>query len=375
MTDAAPGLYIHIPFCRSKCPYCSFYSSSSTELIPAYLTALGQEMDLYRDDFPPFDTVYLGGGTPSLLSLGKLGTILEWVTKKFCIAAGAEITLEANPADLDYQGLAGLKQLGFNRLSIGIQSFDDNILKFLGRRHSRREAIEAIEVAQAAGFDNLGLDLIYGLPGQELAAWQETLELALSFRPAHLSCYQLTLERSAPLRLRLLQDNITLPGEEQQADLFFLTDATLRDAGYHHYEVSNFARDDTSFSRHNQKYWQHVPYLGLGPAAHSFQGGNRWWNKPDVVKYIRDCAMGIAPVEADESLSRENIHLETLFLGLRTSRGVDLTNFKNHCGYDLLAKNADRIAPYLKQGLLEIRDGFLCPTVAGMAMADTLALL
>ena len=375
MTDAASGLYIHIPFCRSKCPYCSFYSSPSTKLIPAYLKALGQEMDLCRPGFSTFDTVYIGGGTPSLLSLEELGAIMEGVTKKFRISSGAEITMEANPADLDHQSLAGLKQLGFNRLNIGVQSFDDKLLKFLGRRHNRHEAIEAIAAAQAAGFDNLGIDLIYGVPDQELPVWQETLQLALSFRPAHLSCYQLTLERSTPLHLRLLQDNLTLPDEEQCADFFFRTAATLQEAGYQHYEVSNFARDETACSRHNQKYWQHVPYLGLGPAAHSFQEDKRWWNKADLAQYLRDCGKGIAPVEAAESLTPDNLRLEALFLGLRTSRGIDLASFNNRYGCDLLAEKAGAIKQFIERGLLEINGVFLQPTPGGMAVADTLALM
>jgi len=375
MTEEAPGLYIHIPFCRSKCFYCGFYSSSATELIPAYLTALGQEMDIHRHELSTFDTIYVGGGTPSLLSLQELGAMLEGVAINFSISSTAEITMEVNPADLDHQGLTGLRQLGFNRLNLGVQSFDDELLKFLGRRHSRQEALQAIEAAQAAGFDNLGIDLIYGVPGQEFAAWQETLRLALSFRPAHLSCYQLTLEPDTPLRLKLLQDKLALPDEDRRADFFFCTAATLREAGYQHYEVSNFARDDAACSRHNQKYWRHVPYLGLGPAAHSFQGNKRWWNKPDLAQYLRDCGKGIAPVEAAESLTPDNLRLEALFLGLRTSRGIDLTYFNKRYNCDLLAEKAGAIKQFIERGLLEINGVFLQPTPGGMAVADTLALM
>lgn len=375
MTDDAPGLYIHIPFCRSKCLYCGFYSSLSTNLIPDFLKALGQEIDLYHQEFSTFDTVYFGGGTPSLLGLGELGTILELVRKRFSISSLAEITLEANPADLDQQGLSALHQLGFNRLNLGVQSFDDNLLAFLGRRHSRHEALHAITAAQTAGFDNLGIDLIYGVPGQEIPTWQETVRLALSFRPAHLSCYQLTMEPETPLQLRLLHDNLALPDDDRRADFFFHTAATLREAGYHHYEVSNFARDDAFCSRHNQKYWRHVPYLGLGPAAHSFRGDRRWWNKPDLAQYLRECGKGSPPVEAVESLTPDDLRLETLFLGLRTSRGVDLTDANIRYGYDLLNEKKAAVAHYIERGLLEIKEGFLRPTPAGMAVADTLALM
>lgn len=332
-------------------------------------------MDLYREDFSAFDSVYIGGGTPSLLSLRELSALLEGVTTKFRIAPQAEITLEANPADLDQRGLAGLRRLGFNRLNIGVQSFDDNLLQFLGRRHNRREALQAIEAAQEAGFANLGMDLIYGVPGQELAAWQETLRLALTFRPAHFSCYQLTLEPDTPLGLKLLQDKLVLPDEDRRADFFFHTAATLCEAGYHHYEVSNFARDENACSRHNQKYWRHVPYLGLGPAAHSFQGNKRRWNKADLAQYLRDCGKGMPPIEAAEILTLDNLRLEALFLGLRTSRGLDLARFNNHYGGDLLADKAAAIAPLLASGLLKIDGVFLRPTPAGMAIADTLALI
>lgn len=375
MTEEAPGLYIHVPFCRSKCLYCGFYSTAATGLIPAFLKALGQEMNLRRQTFSTFDTVYIGGGTPSLLGLQELGALLEAAAKNFRIAATAEITVEANPADLDQKGFSGLRRLGVNRLNLGIQSFDDNILKFLGRRHGRGEALQAIAAAQKAGFDNLGIDLIYGVPGQGLASWQETLNLALSFRPAHLSCYQLTLEPGTPLGLRLSQGELTLPEEELRADFFFRTAATLRKAGYLHYEVSNFARNEAACSRHNQKYWRHAPYLGLGPAAHSFRGRKRWWNTPDLAQYLGNCDKGMPPVEAAESLTADDLRLEALFLGLRTSRGIDLAGYNHRYGYDLLVEKAGAIETFIKGGQLEINNGFLQPTPAGMAVADTLALM
>ena len=375
MTEGAPGLYIHIPFCRSKCHYCSFYSVSATDLIPAFLRALEQEMDLYRQEFTTFDTIYLGGGTPSLLGLAELDALLTAVAKKFHIAASAEITLEANPADLDRQSLAGLRRLGVNRLNIGIQSLDDKLLAFLGRRHGRREALEAMEAARAGGFDNLCLDLIYGIPGQEQSSWQDTLDLALAFAPAHLSCYQLTLEPGTPLLQKLEKLQLVLPDEERRADFYFQTADTIRAAGYHHYEVSNFAREETASSRHNQKYWRHVPYLGLGPAAHSFLANKRWWNRADLTSYLCDCDAGIPPVSATEALTVDKLLLEALFLGLRTSRGIDLTLIYQRYGYDLLREKATVINHFLAGGLLEVSGDYLRPTPAGMAVADTLALM
>jgi len=344
-------------------------------MMQAFLKALRLEMDYYKEDFSYFDTIYIGGGTPSLLALSDLASLLEVITRSFTIAADAEITLEANPADLDRTQLEDMRHLGINRLNLGIQSFDNRLLRFLGRRHDRKEAMLAIEAAQEAGFENLGLDLIYGAPHQDLASWEETLHQALSFHAAHLSCYQLTLEPETPLALRHRQGEISLPGEERQADFYFNTVSILVGAGYHHYEVSNFSRKETSFARHNQKYWRHTPYLGLGPSAHSFQGNRRWWNYRDLAAYLHNLEGGQPPRAAVEKLLPKQLRLETLFLGLRTSRGIDLDDFLERFGYDLLAEKAEAIADFEKRGLLEIKSGFLRPTSAGMAVADTLALM
>ncbi len=373
--DNTPGLYIHIPFCRTKCNYCGFYSSTALEQVPDFLKAIGKEMDLSRGDFSTFDTVYFGGGTPSALSVKDLAIILEGVADKFNVSPRAEITLEANPGDVSLPLLKDFRRLGINRLNMGIQSFDDDTLNLLGRRHSRHQAILAIEMARKAGFDNLGLDLIYGLPGQGLAGWMDTLRQALSFQPAHLSCYQLTMEPETPLGIRHLKGEVFLPDEEMLADLFFQTATALEQAGYLHYEVSNFARDEESLSRHNQKYWQHTPYLGLGPAAHSFRDNKRWWNHRDLSSYIIDLQCDVSPIETEEMLTPEQLRLEALFLGLRTKRGIDLDNFRVRYGCDLLTEKKSTIALLVERGLLEITFSCLRPTLAGMAVADSLALI
>ena len=373
--DDTAGLYIHIPFCRTKCHYCSFYSSTNLTPVPDFLQALAKETDLYRDDFPSFDTVYIGGGTPSLLSIADLGTILTCAADKFNLAAHTEITLEANPGDLSLSLLRDFRQLGINRLNLGIQSFTADSLNLLGRRHSQKQAIAAITLAREAGFDNLGLDLIYGLPGQELTDWIGTLAEALSYEPAHLSCYQLTLEPETPLGIRHAQGQVTLPDDEKLADFFFRTATTLEQAGYLQYEVSNFARDEGSLSRHNQKYWQHTPYLGLGPAAHSFRDNRRWGNHRDLARYIRDLQIGTPPLALEETLTPEQLRLEALFLGLRTKRGINLENFRISYGCDLRAEKAATITELAERGLLEISAGWLRPTLAGLAVADSLALI
>ena len=373
--DDTAGLYIHIPFCRTKCHYCSFYSSTNLTLVPDFLQALEKEMDLYRGDFSSFDTVYIGGGTPSLLSAADLAAILTCAADKFNLAAHAEITLEANPGDLSLSLLRDFRQLGINRLNLGIQSFTADSLNLLGRRHSREQAIAAIYLAREAGFDNLGLDLIYGLPGQELTDWSDTLAEALSYKPAHLSCYQLTLEPETPLGIRHALGQVSLPDDEKLSDFFFQTAATLEQTGYLQYEVSNFARDEGSLSRHNQKYWHHTPYLGLGPAAHSFRANRRWGNHRDLARYIRDLRSDIAPLALEETLTPEQLRLEALFLGLRTKRGFNLENFRISYGCDLLVEKAATITDLVERGLLEISAGCLRPTLAGLAVADSLALI
>ena len=373
--DAPPGLYIHIPFCRSKCRYCGFYSTESLDLIEDFLDALRLEMDIYRTEFSGFDTVYIGGGTPSVLSVKDLGAILDVAANRFTVDSRAEITVEVNPADIDLAGLKALRNLGINRINIGVQSFDDDILKFLGRRHNRRQALSALTASERAGFDNIGMDLIYGVPGQEVTSWTDTLHLALSFNPAHLSCYQLTVEPDTPLGIGQAKGEISMPDEETLADLFFQTSGIIEKADYIHYEVSSFAKNVELQSRHNQKYWNHTPYLGLGPAAHSFDGCRRWWNYRSLNAYIEDLKRGTPPVAVSETLADEELRLEALFLGLRTKSGICFEEYRLRYGYDLVSEKAEIISLLAERGLVEIEDGRLKPTVAGMAVADSLALI
>jgi oxygen-independent coproporphyrinogen-3 oxidase len=369
------GLYIHIPFCRSKCCYCGFYSITSLAAVTDFLKALFREMDIYRNDFHEFDTIYIGGGTPSVIPEKDLGHILEAAADKFTITPRAEITIEANPADIDLSGLRTLRRMGFNRINLGIQSFDDDVLNFLGRRHDRRQAVSAVEEAGKAVFENTGIDLTYGIPGQESAAWADTLRLALSFNPGHLSCYQLTIEPGTPLSTRNAKGEVSLPGETALADLFFQTTDIIEMAGYVHYEVSNYARNLKMRSRHNQKYWNHTPYLGLGPSAHSFQGRKRWWNRRDLSAYIKELAGGIPPVDDFEQLTEEQLQLEAVFLGLRTSKGINLIDYERRYRQDLLSEKRVILSKLVQKGLIEIKNDRLQPTREGLAVADSLALI
>ena len=375
-----PGLYIHIPFCKSKCPYCDFYSVTDENLISAYLTALDAEARLYRGRFPGFDSLFLGGGTPSWLGEAQIAELMKNLRRHFVFAPDTEITIEANPDDITAGKLAIWRELGINRLSLGVQSFDEAELRFLGRRHTARQTAAAIELIRAAGFTNLGLDLMYGLPGQNLDTWLNTLETALSFAPEHLSCYQLTITagetpaRGTPMARRVARGEISLPDEETQRQFFLFTANFLTTHGYLHYEVANFARQGPqvknlcSCCRHNLKYWTRTPYLGLGPGAHSFLAGRRWWNFSSVEKYGAALNAGEAPVAEAETLTPEQIRLETLALGFRTREGVSLATLREQPGADAM------VAALTRAGLVRVDRGRVIATTQGLVVADQLPL-
>ncbi len=374
-SEKTPGLYIHIPFCISKCDYCDFYSLTSISAVPDFLDALFKEMEMYRNRFNPFDTVYIGGGTPSILSPQQLESLLKRVRKNFDLISTPEITVETNPADLDQPFLESILAIGINRINTGVQSFDEKILNFLGRRHSVKQAISAVEASRKAGFHNIGLDLIYGVPEQDIESWLDTLKQAVAFSPEHISCYQLTLESKTPLGRRCQAGEFSLPGEELQYEFFMKTSEFLEDAGYIHYEVSNFALGTKHTSRHNQKYWDHSPYLGLGPSAHSFQSNRRWWNHPSLDRYLAAVNAGNLPIEETEILTMEQLRLEALYLGLRTKKGVCLQDFENRYHYDLFTEKKEILDKLKEEGFISIRDGYLYPTQTGLAIADSLTLI
>ncbi len=367
-TNSLPGLYLHVPFCRSKCSYCDFYSITDLSLVSAWLAALQKEVLIYQGSFAPFDSLYLGGGTPSLLDGRQLTALMACLRRHFTFVPDTEVTLEANPDDLTPDKLAVLKDLGVNRLSVGVQSFDDYELSFLGRRHTARQTEQALKWIRAAGFTNLGVDLIYGLPGQRAEAWKKNLARALEFRPEHLSCYQLTLEAGTPLGDRKAQGQIKPLPEEDQRELFLKTSRFLTEQGYSHYEISNFARGQAFYSRHNRKYWRHEPYLGLGPAAHSFTEGKRWWNHRSLEQYCRAVREGVAPVAGRETLSAGQLQLESLYLGLRTKEGVALDLIRRQPRGDQM------LGELQKAGLVKVRHGRAAPTREGFLVADRLPL-
>jgi len=372
-SEKIPGLYIHIPFCLSKCHYCDFYSLTSISAVPDFLDALFKEMTMYRNRFNSFDTVYIGGGTPSLLSPQQLENILVRIWGNFDLISDSEITVETNPADLNRSYLESIREIGINRINIGVQSFDQKVLNFLGRRHSLMQALSAVEASRKAGFHNIGLDLIYGVPGQSIDSWLDTLKQAVAFSPEHLSCYQLTLEPKTPLGKRYQAGEFSIPGEELQYEFFMKTSQFLEGAGYIHYEVSNFARGTELASRHNQKYWDHSPYLGLGPAAHSFQDNQRWWNHRCLDQYLAAINAGNLPIEETETLTMEQLRLEALYLGLRTKKGVCLQDFKNRYHFDLFTEKKKMLDKLQEEGFISVHEGHLYPTQTGLAVADSLS--
>jgi oxygen-independent coproporphyrinogen-3 oxidase len=314
------------------------------------------------DSVGPFDTLYLGGGTPSVLAPKELGALMEAALSLPLVSDGAEVTLEANPDDVTADLLECWRDQGVNRLSLGVQSFDDDALRQLGRRHDGRQALAACELARAAGFSDVGLDLIFGRPGQSLPAWRADLEQAAALEPEHLSCYQLTFELGTPFGRRLRRGDLTEPDEETGRAMFLLTHRFLTARGYEHYEISNYGRPGFR-SRHNQKYWSHTPYLGLGPSAHSHAGNRRSWNPSGLTDYVA----GVQPQA--EWLSEEQLRLETLMLGLRTSDGVARDFFDAGP-----ASWQTTLADLNKEGLLEVGAERVRPTTAGMLLADGLPL-
>jgi oxygen-independent coproporphyrinogen-3 oxidase len=368
------GLYIHVPFCASVCPYCDFaVLLAGEERRLAYLRGVSREASMYADLGLRFDTVYLGGGTPSSLRPDQLAGILESVGRHLDIDTDAWVFLEVNPEDVSPRAVAVWRELGIDTVSLGMQSFDDEALRFLGRRHDAACARRALDELRSAGFHTVSIDLIYGHEGQTPASWRHQLEEAVSRSVEHISCYQLTFHEGTVFGRRLQQSRMFELSGDRQADLFLLTHASLADAGYEGYEVSSFALGAEHRSRHNIKYWSHVPYLGLGPSAHSFDGGRRWWNRRKLRLWQRDLEVDVPPVDGDEQLSQNQLALEAVIFGLRSVDGIDLAAFERRFGFDLLSANRRVVESFETSGHLRVDGSSLRPTTAGMAIADAIA--
>lgn len=370
MKKQPAGIYIHVPFCVRKCRYCDFYSTTDLARRRAFVDALIHEIEIAPDPGTA-DSLYLGGGTPAVLDPAQVARIIAAARARFVFRSDTEITLEANPGTVDKKILSGFKAAGVSRLNLGIQSFDDHNLDFLGRIHTGRESVRAIEAARAAGFENLGLDLIYGLPGQTAQNLSRDLEQAAAFNPEHLSCYLLTYEKGTQLEIDREKGTVLPLSESRAADLFVLTRDRLDQLGYTRYEISSFARSQAYQSRHNRKYWNFAPYIGLGPAAHSFLAPERYWNHRDLDKYLADLGNGHQPVAAREVLDNSQQMIEAIYLGLRQTRGIPIPDFKERFAVEFETLFQPVLTDSGLRQLVEIRDGFCRLTLKGMLVMDT----
>lgn len=365
------GLYLHVPFCSAVCPYCDFaVLTGGREKRARFVEALIAEMRLWRGLEWTFDTIYFGGGTPTALQPEQLGRIIDEARECFDLAADTHITMEANPEDVQASLVSAWQDLSVDMVSLGVQSFQSDELTFLGRRHDPEQARASVR-ALSGQFATVSLDLMFGLPHQTLEAWRASLAEAAELQPDHISCYQLTIHEGTTFgrwrdsgRLQELEDDF-------QADYYMATHEALEANGLVAYEVSNFSRSRAQRSPHNQKYWYHVPYLGLGPSAHSFDGSSRWWNHRALVPYQESIESNSRPLSGREELSPRDLALEALMLRLRTADGLSLPRFAERYGGDLSASgNKETLRHWVRDGFAELADDHFRLTRKGLAIVD-----
>lgn len=367
------GIYLHIPFCKQACTYCNFHFTTSLRYKDDLVKALAQEAKAEKAylNGEPVETVYFGGGTPSLLEISDLEFLLSELHKNYPIAAGAEITLEANPDDVTKEKVQAWKALGINRLSIGIQSFFEEELRWMNRAHNAAQARQCIENSYAAGIDNLSIDLIYGSPLLTDEMWEQNVATAIDFNIKHLSCYALTVEEKTPLHKNILSEKTLDVDNDKQARQFLQLMQWLRNADYEHYEVSNFAKPGFR-SKHNSSYWKGVHYLGLGPSAHSFNGEQRRWNMANNNAYTKSINAGI-PQREIETLTASQQFNETIMISLRTMEGIDLSRIENSWSEKERKRLQKDLIKYVNNGLVTLNGNHAQLTDEGMLRADGIA--
>jgi len=366
------GVYIHIPFCRSFCRYCDFYSVTDCSETDALVEAIIREAAL-RSGYlynETVETVYLGGGTPSLLSVAQAEKILDAVRGNFTVVSDPEITVEVNPDDIRAGYISSLAALGVNRISVGVQCWDDGRLKYLGRRHTARQSAEALETAFREGIKNVSADLIYGIPGMTTADLRQDIEKTLTFPVTHISAYHLTIEEGTPLYRLKEKGKLTEADEETSSSMFMLLISLLRERGFLHYEISNFALEGY-ISKHNSAYWKQVPYIGLGPSAHSFDRRSRQWNVSDVKEYIRSVNKGKVSFEREE-LDRLTLFNEYIMTALRTVWGIDLAHVENSYDKELHDYLVNMSGKYIRYGLMKRERDTLALTDQGRMISDNI---
>ncbi len=363
------GIYIHIPFCKTRCVYCDFYKETDESEIGTFVKTLCTEAIQRKSEVPePVKTIYFGGGTPSRLSKQHFEEIFETLFSRFSIEDDAEITLEANPDDLSEDYIQLLHKLPFNRISIGIQSFNDDELRFLSRRHSSRQAVEAVKLCQQAGFDNISIDLMYGLPRQTPGIWKENLQQACELNVQHISAYHLIYEKQTKLYSLLQKGRVRPVTDETSTEMFSTLIDTLAQNSFEHYEISNFAKNGL-YSKHNTSYWKNEKYMGLGPSAHSYDGENRRWNMASLEKYTAAIQSGKL-LQESEKLTFAQKYNEFILTGLRTVWGVDLDLLEERFGQELSGYCLQNARKFIREGLLAIKDNSLILTREGIFISD-----
>ena len=369
MTPA--GIYLHIPFCRSRCSYCDFATGLyQTELAERYIEALIKEVASARDWSFPVDTIYFGGGTPSLLSAMQLDRIMGILQKSFAITSDAEITMEMNPGTVTLPGLREFRNLGINRASFGAQTFDDHELARLGRSHTTTETLQTFRDLRTAGFENVSFDLIAGLPGQSLTRWEENVDQAIMLRPEHLSFYLLEVHAGTPLADHIRKGLQPVPDDDLAGVMYERMLERAATAGYEHYEISNLCLPGRS-SRHNTKYWTGAPYFGFGCSAHSYDGvRRRWSNERDIGKYLAAIENEVSPIAEQRNLSDEDIRAEAVFLGMRLMHGLDALRFRQLFCVDLFEEYKDDLQRFSEAGLVEFEGDMIRLTRAGALLSN-----
>lgn len=364
------GIYIHIPFCKTRCIYCDFYSTTRSELKKRYIRALCQELRMRQDylEGATIETIYFGGGTPSQLDEEDFRLVFSTIGEVYGLEDTKEITLEANPDDLTEEYVTMLRHLPFSRISMGIQTFDDATLKLLNRRHNAAQAIEAVGRCRRAGFENISIDLIYGLPGETDERWERDLEQAVSLNVEHISAYHLTYEEGTRIYELLQAHRIREVDEESSVRFFSTLIDTLGTAGYEHYEISNFCRPG-KHSRHNTSYWKGIPYLGCGPSAHSFNTHTREWNVASLEEYMHGIETDRRKFET-EYRDRATCYNECIMTCIRTRWGVPLKYVEQKFGTEMWQYCMDMATPHLESGKLKIEDNHLCLTREGIFISD-----
>jgi oxygen-independent coproporphyrinogen-3 oxidase len=366
------GIYVHIPFCKQACYYCDFHFSTNQSYRSEMIQCLAHELELQKDYVSePVSTIYFGGGTPSLLATDELSLLFQSIANNYLISPSPEITLEANPDDLSLEKINTLKKAGINRLSVGIQSFDDRILKFLNRAHNAHDALQCIPRLRQAGFNNISIDIIHSIPGQSNEQLKKNLELTLSFDPEHISAYSLTIEENTVFGKWHKNGKLLAPDENFSAGQFEIVMDVLTGHGYRHYEISNFCKPGFH-SRHNSSYWRQETYLGIGPGAHSYNKQSRQYNVANNHQYMKSIREGVIPCQV-ELLSRENQINEYIFTSLRTEAGCRLDYLSHQFNYNLSTIHAAYLGQLADEKLVEISGQILTLTRKGKLLADQIS--